>query len=104
MGGSIGLLLLLVAFYSLWNRDGQSRDPALKLYFKLCDKLAKRGYPRQDGEGPVDYARRLSGQLPAQSQVIQNATRAFVTINYQATGKVQSKALLKLLKREVRSL
>jgi transglutaminase-like putative cysteine protease len=103
MTSSFAVVLALVALSSLRRQGRKTSSPAVVSYKKLCDKLAKKGVPRAEGEGPIDYARRVSSQCPEYSLAIQNATRAFVMLSYQPLTAAQQQSLLKLLKRELRA-
>lgn len=55
-----GILLLGFAATMLRRLHHTRRDPVQAAWLKFCDKLAKRGIPRQPHEGPRDYAARLA--------------------------------------------
>ena len=95
------LVFALVAWQLLKNSQGAQVSAEEKLYLKLCRRLARLGYPRQTGEGPTDYARRVAEQQPNLKPSINAATRAFITLNYQSVGAEQRKSLLKLLRFEI---
>lgn len=55
-------LILLLPLYLQRSRI----DPLERIYQRLCQQLAKRGWPKHAYEGPQAYALRLSGEMPAQ--------------------------------------
>lgn len=66
---SVGLGMLVMALMMLplwWQR--QKLDPYDALYLRLCQMLAKRGWPRLPHEGPHGYATRLAGVLDNSAQ------------------------------------
>jgi protein-glutamine gamma-glutamyltransferase len=55
-------LILLLPLYLQRSRI----DPLERIYQRLCQQLAKRGWQKQAHEGPQAYALRLSGEMPEQ--------------------------------------
>ena len=68
---SVSLLILLSFF--LWVRlstrkNRKKEDPAQKSYFKLRDRLAKRGIEKESFEGPADFLNRAQQEYPEQKE------------------------------------
>ena len=85
--GAVGIALFGVPLLglSLWlNRKARHPDPAVRLWQSFCARLAKQGVARAPGEGPLDYARRASALLPAQSERIDKAARTYTHYRYGA--------------------
>ena len=59
-------------------RNQEKRDPAERLYRKLCDILAQAGLPRASHEGPLEYRTRL--QKAALPPARQRAALAFLEL------------------------
>lgn len=55
-------LILLMPLYMQRSRV----DPQERIYQRLCQQLAKRGWPKQTHEGPQAYAQRLRQDMPEQ--------------------------------------
>ncbi|MEN9865875.1 MAG: hypothetical protein RL748_1465, partial [Pseudomonadota bacterium] len=62
----ICLLLSLVLLMPLYWQKTRI-DPMQRLYARLCQQLAKRGWPKEAYEGPDGYAMRLKQQMPEQA-------------------------------------
>jgi len=95
---SVGGVLLSVA---LWLLRGVRRDDAAqRAWLRFCDKLARAGLARQDSEGPLDYAGRVSRRFPESEAAIHAITGLYVDQRYGAAADAQSLARLKHLVRE----
>jgi len=79
-------------------RDGAG-DPARIAYLRFCDKLRRKGLPREPAEGPLDYARRLERSRPDLAPAVEAITRLYVALRY---GVESGAAALDELKRRVR--
>ncbi len=60
---ALGLVALLAVGWQLW-RQRQYQDPAQRLWQHFCRQLARRGWPRQSGEAPLSYGRRVVAARP----------------------------------------
>ncbi|HTD90658.1 MAG TPA: DUF4129 domain-containing protein, partial [Burkholderiales bacterium] len=76
------LVTLLLAFFTLRNRT-HSHDPALAAYRLFCRKTAHAGFPRQEIEGPVDYAARIAKLRPDLADAVKSITRIYVALRYE---------------------
>jgi len=61
----------------------QQRDPALAVYRQFCRKLARAGLTRQDAEGPIDFAARLTHARPELAAAAHAITRLYVALRYE---------------------
>jgi len=75
-----GLTLLALTGWILWRRP--PADPALRLWLRFCRHMAKHDRPRQDWEGPLDYAHRLAGALPANAREIDHIAALYAGLRY----------------------
>lgn len=86
-----GLVLLALTGWLLWRRPPV--DPALRLWLAFCRRLARRGWPRHEWEGPHDYARRLAVALPAKAAEIDRIAALYAGLRY---GTVDASRLTEL--------
>ena len=92
LAGLLGTLLLIYALFVLIRQQRrQSVDPVQKLWKRFCRKLARAGYPRQDWEGPVDYATRLSAQPGLPRQDVEQIVNLYTGLRY---GRVHSRSAI----------
>lgn len=104
----IGLLLLgsgllVAALLTLWMfRESLFRreDPVTREYRRFCAAWARRGQPRQPGEGPSDYAARLQAADARRAGDVQRFTALYVALVYG--GQTADAAALRQL-REARA-
>ena len=75
------------------------RDPVKIAYLRFCDKLRRRGLPRDPAEGPLDYARRLEHLRPDLASPAAAITRLYVALRYGAETSMES---LRELQRKVK--
>jgi transglutaminase-like putative cysteine protease len=95
VGGAIVAALTLMAMRQLRRRV---RDPAKIAYARFCEKLRRRGLPRNPAEGPVDYAGRVGLSRPELRAAVAAITRLYVALRY---GAISGAAELHELQRRV---
>lgn len=83
------LLMIVMTTLTLWLfwqvRPQHSRDPAVRLYRKLQQRLEKRGVgPRRPDEGPQDYAARVANSHPELEATVRRFIEAYVRMRYGA--------------------
>lgn len=83
LGFSAVLVILLVSLTVIRFKPRTQYDPANKTYIKLCAELERAGLPRQRGEGPLDYCRRVASARPDLAEDMWNSTRLYVRLNYR---------------------
>jgi protein-glutamine gamma-glutamyltransferase len=88
LAGLCGAALLILTAVMLWRRP--PADPALRQWQRFCRRLARRGLPRYDWEGPDDYAERLATALPAKAPEISRIARLYAGLRY---GRLEPLAL-----------
>jgi len=96
LGGVIVAVLVALALRQLQRRV---RDPVKIAYLRFCDKLRRKGLPRDPAEGPSDYARRVEYSRPDLIPAVAAITRLYIALRY-ATGS--SPEALTELRRRVR--
>jgi len=94
-----GLIVAVFAILTLRQLKARVHDPVLIAYLRFCNKLGRRGLPRDPAEGPVDYARRLGGLRPDLASAVTAITRLYVALRY---GVEASATGLQELQRQVR--
>ncbi len=94
-----GLIVAVFTAIALRQLKDRVRDPVKIAYLRFCDKLRKKGLPRDVSEGPLDYARRLERLRPDLAPAAGAITRLYVALRY---GAETSAAALDELKRRVR--
>jgi hypothetical protein len=82
LGGVIVAVLVALALRQLQRRV---RDPVKIAYLRFCDKLKRKGLPRDPAEGPADYARRVEQSRPDLIPAVAAITRLYIALRY-ATG------------------
>lgn len=93
--------LLVIALPRLRDRIvRRPQDRAVRLYARLCRRLARQGLPRQGHEGPIDYCHRLAPCLhPASHDDITRATEIYVRLHYGRPAPEGTRMELATLKR-----
>lgn len=80
VGGA--LIIGSITLIMLWGQRKQYRYPADRHYQRFCYKLARAGIPRQPGEAPRDYARRVAQQRPDLSSQLNRVTELYELASY----------------------
>jgi transglutaminase-like putative cysteine protease len=97
--GVAGALLLI----ALWLLRGIQREDAVqRAWLRFCSKLARAGLARAGAEGPLDYAGRIAGRVPASETAVRAIVSLYVDLRYGPRAEVDSIARLKRLVREFR--
>ena len=78
------LIVVVLATLLLHRLKAQVRDPVKIAYLKFCDKLQRKGMPRDAAEGPADYAYRLGALRPDLAPAVNSITRLYVALRYGA--------------------
>jgi transglutaminase-like putative cysteine protease len=94
-----GVIVAIFTAIVLRQLRDRVRDPVRIAYLKFCDKLRRKGLPREPAEGPLDYARRLEHARPDLAPAAAAITRLYVTLRY---GAGTSAAALEELQQRVR--
>ena len=94
-----GFVVAMFTALALRQLKTRVQDPVKIAYLKFCDKLRRKGLPRDPAEGPVDYARRVERQRPELAPAVEPITRLYVALRY---GAESSAAALVELQRRIR--
>ncbi|MFZ5561254.1 MAG: transglutaminase TgpA family protein [Pseudomonadota bacterium] len=89
-----GLLMLLAL-----RGERRALHPVDRLYRRYCARLARRGVPREAGEGPLAFARRVARQQPALAEEAQEFARLYTALRYRPAGRHE-----KVLQRRLRQI
>lgn len=98
VGGTIVLALSLAL---LLRGNARRVDPAQRAWLSFCTAMAKRGAMRRAGEGPRDFAARVSMQYPEIRASAQEISQLYIAQRY---GRDASEENLKALRKAVRLL
>lgn len=102
--GSWALVLLPVALWLLWRRPRQALSQVDRAYLACCERLARCGVPRQEGEAPGVYARRAADALPNYAAVIDSIHRAYEGYSYAPVPAVDARDCARQIRRLRRRL
>jgi hypothetical protein len=92
-----GIIIVMLTLLVLRQVRSQARDPVKTAYLRFCDKLRRKGLPRDPAEGPADYARRLETLRPDLTPVVAAITGLYVALRYGA--ETSATALIELQRR-----
>ena len=96
LAGGIALLPVFIMLYL--SREKNTRDQLDRIFLQYCSRLDKIGLPRQSGEGPRNYAQRISTQAPGLSEQVENLTRLYESARYAEEQEAELKRLKVALK------
>lgn len=91
--------MAILALFLLWRKERTSVSLADREYFKFCTALARIGFARKPGEGPLNYAGRVEQSLPGLKHQLDRVTRIYLALNYAEIDDYR----LKDLKRAIRA-
>ncbi|MGB5082527.1 MAG: DUF3488 and transglutaminase-like domain-containing protein [Burkholderiales bacterium] len=97
---SVAGVVLLIALWLL--RNIRREDEVHRAWLRFCAKLARAGLTRDGTEGPLDYADRVGGRLPARNAEVRAITGLYVDLRYGPRAEASSIARLRHLVREFR--
>ena len=95
--GLAGVIVAMLTALALRQVRARVRDPVKIAYLRFCNKLRRKGLPREPAEGPVDYARRVGQARPELAPTVAAITRLYVALRYSAESSAA--ALLELQSR-----
>ncbi|WP_101759529.1 DUF3488 and transglutaminase-like domain-containing protein [Oceanicoccus sp. KOV_DT_Chl] len=90
-----GLVMGVIGLRLLKGRGKPQLMPEVRLYLKLCDRLQKKGFVRENNEGAIEFARRVAKQQPLLKTELLAVTRSFVDLSYTPLDGQQKKLLFK---------
>jgi hypothetical protein len=94
-----GVIVAIFTALALRQLKDRVRDPVKIAYVRFCDKLRKKGLPRDAAEGPADYERRIKESRPDLNSPVAAITRLYIALRY---GTETSVVALEELKQRVR--
>lgn len=94
-----GIIIVMLTLVVLRQIRAHARDPVQAVYLRFCDKLRRKGLPREFAEGPSDYALRLARLRPDLAPVVSAITALYIALRY---GMATGHARLQELQRRVR--
>jgi protein-glutamine gamma-glutamyltransferase len=97
---TLACVLLLTALWLL--RSIRREDTVQRTWLRFCAKLGRAGLSRGSVEGPLDYAGRIAGQLPARGHAVRTIAALYVEQRYGPGADAESVAHLKRLVRDFR--
>ena len=95
-----GGLLGVIALWHLRHIFRSEHDELDRAFLRLCKKLEKACIPRNPGEGPRDYAKRVAESKPEWGREVKAINSAYEHMRYGG----ESQERLKVLKRAIRKL
>jgi protein-glutamine gamma-glutamyltransferase len=81
-----GVIVAAFTLMVLRQLRSRVRDPAKLAYSRFCEKLRRKGLPRDPAEGPLDYARRIELARPDLTPAVETITRLYVSMRYGAAS------------------
>ncbi len=93
-------ILAIIGLFMLLKRSTAKLAPIEREYLKYCDMLTRKDLARNFGEGPLDYADRVSQTRPDLEPAIRAVTNAYVQSNYIDDTPNE----IEVLKRAIRNL
>jgi hypothetical protein len=84
LGIGLGLLLGIIAAFTLRPGKRPAPDKVQALYLKYCRKLEKAGLARLPTEGPLDFAGRVRRQRPGCAPASDAITCLYIQLRYGA--------------------
>jgi transglutaminase-like putative cysteine protease len=79
--GTFGVLLLLLTVAGL-RKERRRKDPLVRAWRQLCDRLAPAFRPRRPGEGPAEYAAAVVAARPDIAGRIDSICRDYIRLRY----------------------
>ncbi len=104
LGVSTLLAATLIGFVIIRKVPGKKMAEHDRLYRECCQYLARRGYPRENGEGPMNYCHRITALHPELTPLLAEVTQNYILLSYEATPDAVEKSHLQALKRAVKEL
>ena len=93
-----GVITLLLALVTLAKLRRRRPDPAVAVYARFCDRLARAGVARRPSEGPADFSRRAAAAFPELASAIGSISDVYMRLRYASHAQAGD---LELLKRSV---
>lgn len=99
MLGTFFGLLGLIGIVILLKRPHRKLAPSDRDFLRFCNMLASQGLGRHVGEGPTDYAARVSSERPDLKEPVYAVTNAYVDVTYAVNDEaIDGKRLTKAVR------
>jgi transglutaminase-like putative cysteine protease len=96
---SLTLIAVLTSLFIL-RRKRPPADPTVRAYARFCRKLARKGLPKNPGEGALDFSRRARAAFPDAGKGIEDITDKYLSARYGPTPNEED---VRQLERRVRA-
>lgn len=83
MLASVFSILGIMAIFLLRTKEKIRVSAVDREYLKFCSLVKAQRLVRENGEGPQDYAKRVSASLPRLEKTIGEVTKIYVAMNYE---------------------
>ncbi len=100
LGGILTLTTLMLSLFLLKRSRPGHLSAEVRHYQRFCEQFARLGFPRRIGEGARDYARRMAGDFPDQSELINRISAQFIRLRYEPKAQEEDLARFEKLVRE----
>ncbi|WP_043315512.1 DUF3488 and transglutaminase-like domain-containing protein [Microbulbifer sp. HZ11] len=97
LGTPMAIALVALLIWLKLSSRGPALAPADRVYLRFCKRMARAGLPRNPGEAPGDYARRVEREWPALGLMVLR-----ITLAYEKAAFADDTGALKQLRRLVR--
>ena len=99
--GALALLALAGLLLYLHWRDYEPIDPAVRIWRRLCRRLARHGLVQMPGETPRAFGRRCVSRMQGSARDLERIVTLYLRLRYARDGSRQD---LEEMQRRVRSL
>jgi transglutaminase-like putative cysteine protease len=98
--GATAAVVLLLVLVTLHRLRVRIHDPVRRAYTSFCGKLGSRGLARNETEGPLSYADRISRARPDLESIVRRFIRLYVDLRYGRESGMDHVTRLQRLARE----
>ncbi len=94
---AFGLIGGFIIFFAvgIYKKQSIKSDPVKKAYDIFCKKLAKKGFVRKPGQGPLDFMEQAIRKMPEAEKEIRAITKIYILARY---GNKKDEKTIKKLK------
>jgi hypothetical protein len=90
-----GTLLLGIALWMLLRQPAPT-DPVQRAWLQFCRRLARCGLVRRPGEGPRDFAGRVTTARPALAGKVNAITGLYIALRYGKPARLAARDAARL--------
>ncbi len=95
-----GVLLSLVS--QIFKRRSFRPEPLMKIYYRFCQKMERKGLKRRRWEGPLDFKNRIIRKFPESRETVEAIIYLYIAMRYGTRSP--SKQRLNKMKQHLRQL